>query len=86
VVGVGPHGWFGALGPDGAAAALRSTPGDAARLMRITPAELLADGVADTYVASGDEANWLATAIDALRDIPTEQRLARRRARWSSPL
>jgi acetyl-CoA carboxylase carboxyl transferase subunit beta len=86
LMGVGPHGWFGALGPDGAAAALRTTPGDAARLMRITPAELLADGVADVFVAAGDERNWLATAIDALRDIPAEQRLARRRTRWSSPL
>ncbi len=85
-VGVGPHGWFGALGPDGAAAALRSTPDDAARLMRITPRDLLSDGVADAYVATGDEAAWLTTAIDALRDIPTEQLLAQRRTRWSSPL
>ncbi|HVV75595.1 MAG TPA: carboxyl transferase domain-containing protein [Mycobacteriales bacterium] len=86
VVGVGPHGWFGALGPDGAAAALRSTPEDAARLMRLTPAELVADGVADAVVASDTEAAWLATAIDALRAVRTEQRLARRRTRWSSPL
>jgi acetyl-CoA carboxylase carboxyl transferase subunit beta len=86
VIGVGPHGWFGALGPDGAAAALRSSPGDAARLLRITPAELLEDGVANAYVSEGDEAKWLATTIDQLRSVPTERRLSARRARWSAPL
>jgi len=86
LIGVGPHGWFGALGPDGAASALRSTPADAARLMRITPRELIEDGVADAFVAEGDEASWLASAIDRLRSLPTEQRLSARRARWSSPL
>ncbi|MGN6473791.1 MAG: hypothetical protein ACTHK4_09115, partial [Mycobacteriales bacterium] len=86
VVGVGPHGWFGALGPDGAAAALRSSPGEAARLMRITPSDLLEDGVADGYVADGDEAAWIVTAIDRVRSVPMEQRLAKRRLRWSSPL
>ena len=86
VVGVGPHGWFAALGPDGAAAAMRTTPDEAAALMRISPAELLADGFADSYVAPGSETAWLATAIDGLRSIPSEQRLRQRRARWSSPL
>jgi acetyl-CoA carboxylase carboxyl transferase subunit beta len=86
VIGVGPHGWFGALGPDGAAAALRSTAGDAARLMRITPNELMEDGVADAFVEAGEEARWIATAITALSGVPSEQRLARRRTRWSSPL
>ncbi|HVS68624.1 MAG TPA: carboxyl transferase domain-containing protein [Mycobacteriales bacterium] len=86
LVAVGPHGWFGALGPDGAAAAMRSTPDDAARLMRITPHELVEDAVADAYVASGDEAGWLVAAIDRLRSLPTEQRLNDRRTRWSSAL
>jgi acetyl-CoA carboxylase carboxyl transferase subunit beta len=86
LIGVGPHGWFGALGPDGAAAALRSTPGDAARLMRITPYELIEDGVADAYVVNSDEEKWLTAAIDRLRSVPLEQRLSARRSRWSAPL
>ncbi|HVT21981.1 MAG TPA: carboxyl transferase domain-containing protein [Mycobacteriales bacterium] len=86
VIGVARYAWFGALGPDGAAAALRSTPGEAARLMRITPRELLQDGFADGYVADGEEATWVATAIDRLRSVPAEQRLSARRRRWSSPL
>ena len=86
LIGVGPHGWFGALGPDGAASALRSSPADAARMMRITPRELIEDGVADAFVAEGDEASWIATAIDRLRSLPTGQRLSTRRTRWSSPL
>jgi acetyl-CoA carboxylase carboxyl transferase subunit beta len=86
VVGVGEFGWFAALGPEGAGAALRTSATEAAALMRITPAELLADGFADAYVASGTEAAWCAAAIDAMRRIPTEQRLSRRRSRWSSPL
>ncbi|HWC34739.1 MAG TPA: carboxyl transferase domain-containing protein [Mycobacteriales bacterium] len=86
LLGVGEHGWFGALGPDGAAAALRSTPAEAARLMRITPQELVEDGVADAFVATGGAAGWIAAAIDVLRRDQTEQRLARRRGRWSSPL
>lgn len=86
LVGVGEYGWFAALGPAGAAAALRTTPEDAATLMRITPAELLADGFADAFVAAGAELAWCATAIDAIRDIPTEQRLTNRYKRWSSAL
>lgn len=86
VVGVGEFGWFAALGPEGAAAALRTSPAEAADLMRITPAELLADGFADAFVASGDEAAWCAAAIDAIRRVPTEQRVTNRCKRWSSAL
>lgn len=86
LVAVGRHGWFAALGPDGAAATLRSTPGEAARLMRITPRELIEDRLADFYVEPGAELMRLATAIDALRRAPMEQRLAERRRRWSSGL
>jgi acetyl-CoA carboxylase carboxyl transferase subunit beta len=86
LIGVGPHGWFGALGPDGAAAALRSTPGEAARLMRITPSELVEDRVADAFVDTGEEKSWIVAAIDRLRSVPLEQRLTARRARWSAPL
>lgn len=86
VVGVGAHGWFAALGPDGAAAALRTSVAEAATLMRITPAELLADGFADSYVAPGEELAWCAAAIDRLQRLPSAQRLSARRTRWSSPL
>jgi acetyl-CoA carboxylase carboxyl transferase subunit beta len=86
VVGVGEYGWFGALGPEGAAAALRTTSGDAARVMRITPAALVADGFADDFVGSDSERPWVVTAIDVLRSTTTGDRLARRRARWSAAL
>jgi acetyl-CoA carboxylase carboxyl transferase subunit beta len=86
VVGVGPAGWFAALGPVGAAAALRIEVGEASRLMRITPAELLADGLADEFVPAGQEPAWIATALDRLAAMPTAERLARRRARWAAPL
>jgi acetyl-CoA carboxylase carboxyl transferase subunit beta len=86
LVGVGEFGTFSALGPEGAAAAMRMSPAEAAEVMRITPAELIADGFADAFVASGDEANWAATAIDAVRCIPAEQRMTNRCKRWSSAL
>lgn len=86
VVGVGPHGWFAALGPEGAAAALRCEPAEAARLMRVTPADLLASGFADDHVPAGSEAQWLAAGLDRLRAAPASVRLERRRRRWSSPL
>jgi acetyl-CoA carboxylase carboxyl transferase subunit beta len=86
VVGVSRYGWFAALGPEGAAAALRLDAAEASRLMRITPAELLSDGFADSYVEPATELAWVAGAIDRLRGEPTADRLGRRRTRWSSPL
>jgi acetyl-CoA carboxylase carboxyl transferase subunit beta len=86
LVGVGRYGWFAALGPVGAAAALRIEASEASRLMRITPAELIADGLADEFVPGGDEAAWIAGAIDRLHALPASERLARRRARWAAPL
>jgi acetyl-CoA carboxylase alpha subunit len=86
IVGVGRYGWFAALGPVGAAAALRIEPSEASRLMRITPTELLADGLADEFVPSGEEAAWIAAAIDRLQTLPASERIARRRARWAAPL
>src|SRR5437764_629903 len=44
VVAVTAGGWFAALSPEGAGAALRRGPDDVAALMRISPAELRADG------------------------------------------
>jgi acyl-CoA carboxylase subunit beta len=86
VVGVGPHGWFAALGPEGAAATLRIEPDAAARQMQVTPAELLRDGFADDLVATGDELAWIATTLDRLALMALEERLARRQDRWSSAL
>jgi acetyl-CoA carboxylase carboxyl transferase subunit beta len=86
LLAVGRYGWFAALGPDGAAAALRTSPEQAARMMRITPLELLEDKVADVYVEPGAELVRLATAIDLLRRLPAEQRLTQRHTRWSSAL
>jgi acetyl-CoA carboxylase carboxyl transferase subunit beta len=87
VVGVGPHGWFAALSPEGAAATLRITPDDAARVMNLTPGDLLADGFADAFVPDGHETAWLATTLDRLRErAPAADRIARRHARWSAGL
>jgi hypothetical protein len=86
VVGVGPHAWFAAMGPEGAAATLRIEPSEAARQMQITPADLLASGFGDVYVPTGLEAGWLATTIDRLGAEPADRRVARRLARWSAAL
>jgi acetyl-CoA carboxylase alpha subunit len=86
VVGVGPHGWFAALGPEGAAATLRIAPDEAARLMNITPADLLRDGFADGFVPAGLEKAWLATTLDRLREVASADRVTRRHDRWSAGL
>jgi acetyl-CoA carboxylase carboxyl transferase subunit beta len=88
VVGVTEHGWFAALGPEGAGAALRRTPAEAADLMGIGPRDLLASGFADA-LAPTDVAtlhDWIGARLDALRDSDHEGRLRRRRERWSAPL
>jgi acetyl-CoA carboxylase carboxyl transferase subunit beta len=86
VVGVGPHAWFAAMGPEGAAATLRIEPSEAARRMQITPADLLSSGFGDVYVPTGLEAGWLATTIDRLGAEPPDRRISRRLTRWSAPL
>jgi acetyl-CoA carboxylase alpha subunit len=86
VVGVGPEGWFAALSPEGAAATLRIEPEAAASLMQITPAELLRDGFADSFVPAGLELAWLATTIDRLREVSGPDRLVHRHRRWSEAL
>jgi acetyl-CoA carboxylase carboxyl transferase subunit beta len=86
VVGVGPWGWFAALAPEGAAATLRIDPDEVARMMHVTPADLLRDGFADDVVANGAEAAWVAMTIDRLRAAPPARRLQRRLERWSGGL
>ena len=88
VVGIGGHGWFAALAPEGAAATLRMTPEEAAEVMSLTPADLVGNGFADSIAPSTAAAlaPWLALRIDGLREMDPAARLARRRARWASPL
>jgi hypothetical protein len=50
--------------------------------MRVTPRDLLALGAADAVVEPSDVGSWLAQVASA----PAEERLRRRRVRWSQPL
>jgi len=87
-VAVTEHGWFAALGPEGAAAALRRPVEEVADQMGITPRELLAAGFADA-LAPADPASlsaWAAARLETLHQQPLEQRLRERAARWSNPL
>jgi acetyl-CoA carboxylase carboxyl transferase subunit beta len=86
VVGVGRYGWFAALSPEGAAATLRIDPPEAARVMRITPVDLIADGFADAAVPVGAEREWLAASVDGLRALPVPERRHSRHERWSGVL
>ena len=74
--------YFAAIGPEGAQAALRRPKEECADRMRITPADLLAVGVADALVEPASVAAHLAE----LSDMPGSARLARRRERWGSPV
>lgn len=82
IVGVTPDGWFAALGPEGAAATLRTTPDEAADLMQVAPGELLAAGFADAMAPAEPEAlrGWLAAQVDLLRTSEP------RRDRWTKRL
>ena len=77
-----PDSYFAAIGPEGAAAALRRSPEECAELMRITPADLLALGFADAVVAP----MAVGAHLDRLVEIAEADRLAGRRARWGAPL
>ena len=85
---VTPLGCFTALGPEGAAAALRSSPQLAADQAGLAPADLIALGFADGMVSG--EPDLLRAAVAAeLADLAAaaqEDRLAHRRHRWSQPL
>ena len=82
VVGVTPDGWFAALGPEGAAATLRTTPDEAADLMNVAPGDLLASGFADAMAPAEPDAlrGWLVTQVDQARSS------GGRRDRWTRPL
>jgi acetyl-CoA carboxylase carboxyl transferase subunit beta len=74
--------YFAAIGPEGAAAALRKPADECADLMRITPADLLTLGFADALV----EPAAVAGHLDRLTDSPDSDRLARRIRRWGDAL
>lgn len=88
VVAVTEHGWFAALGPEGAAAALRRPVADVAEQMGITPRELLAAGFADA-LAPGEPAAleaWAAARLEALHQQDAADRVRCRTERWLAPL
>jgi acetyl-CoA carboxylase carboxyl transferase subunit beta len=87
-VAVTEHGWFAALGPEGAGATLRVDPAEAADRMGLTPRDLLASGFADALAPTDESAlrEWLADRLNQLRAEPADQRLSRRRAKWSAAL
>jgi acetyl-CoA carboxylase carboxyl transferase subunit beta len=80
---VAPDAYFAAIGPEGAQAALRLPAEECADRMRVTPADLLAMGVADAVVADPEEA---VRHLVALTRLPREERLTQRARRWSEPL
>jgi acetyl-CoA carboxylase alpha subunit len=88
LVAVTENGWFAALGPEGAAAALRISPGEAAEVMGVTPRDLLASGFADA-LAPAEPAGlreWIASRLDDLRAPVATDRLTARRRRWAATL
>ena len=82
VVLVTPDAYFAAIGPEGAAAALRKPAQECADSMGITPADLVALGVADAVV----EPAALAVRLSGLTEMSRTSRLERRLARWRDPL
>ena len=75
--------YFAAIGPEGAQATLRLPAEQCADLLRITPADLLALGVADALL---EHASDVAPHVVRLAAVPVDERLARRRSRWSQPV
>ena len=83
---VGPDSHFAALGPEGAAAALRCTPAEAADRLGITPRDLLALGVADAVVPDPGAPSFAAAVaahVAAIAAQDPDVRLAARDRRWA---
>ncbi len=78
--------YFAALGPEGAAVTLRRPADEAMRLMRVTPADLVALGFAARTVAAGAIVPAVAQAVHELVVLPPDERLAARDHCWSQPL
>jgi acetyl-CoA carboxylase carboxyl transferase subunit beta len=84
---VTPGCYFAALGPEAAAAALRTSPGATAKRLRLRPADLLALGFADATTPEPDDEAFAAyVAAQAAEVAVLEGRLAARERRWSAPL
>jgi acetyl-CoA carboxylase alpha subunit len=84
-----PSSYFAALGPEGAAVTLRRSPDEAARLMGVRPADLLALGVADGVIPDSDSPDFaVAVAAEVGRQARAEpaRRLDARERRWSFPV
>jgi acetyl-CoA carboxylase carboxyl transferase subunit beta len=78
VVLVTPDAYFAAIGPEGAAAALRRSAQECADLMRVGPSDLLRLGFADAIVAPVAVHEHLAL----LSAVSADERMARRTRRW----
>jgi acyl-CoA carboxylase subunit beta len=78
-----PDSYFAAIGPEGAAAALRRPARECADLLRLRPADLLALGAADAVLAAPADVAW---HVDRALGADPADRLRRREERWSARL
>ena len=78
-----PDAYFAAIGPEGAAAALRRPAQECADLLRLGPADLLGLGAADAVLADPADAAWY---VQALVRQDAGARLQAREQRWGGVL
>jgi acetyl-CoA carboxylase carboxyl transferase subunit beta len=86
---VTPGCYFAALGPEAAAAALRTAPGATARRLRLRPADLLALGFADAVAPEPHDDGFAVAVAASAAALAAEDRGTRETARarrWSGPL
>ena len=86
---VTPGSYFAALGPEAAAAALRTTPGATAKRLRLRPVDLLALGFADAQAPEPDDEGFEIVVAGHAADLATQDPAVRHRdreRRWSAPL
>lgn len=78
--------YFAALAPEGAAAALRCSPEQAAERLKLRPRDIAALGVADVLAADGAAAasTVLTETLPELLVLDPSTRLRQRRERWSA--
>lgn len=86
VVLVSDEGYFAAIAPEGATAALRRPKQECADRMRLTPADLLALGFADEVPTAAGAAAALARHLERLEAMAPAARRETRLLRWSGPL
>lgn len=80
--------YFAAIGPEGAAAALRMDADQAMDAMRITPRDAVGLGFADGYAEDfgPDLERWIAGELAALVAADSPTRVPAREARWGGPV